>query len=462
MSRESSRRGRKPGRMPARVVVSRRLETPASTTSNATGKREIAGEFVTGLLIAALLTGANVFVEHSRFGGDVRMFTYQQVHRWLPHRESDVVVVDLTQVPADEQRTSVRSREHLLEAARALARCRVSAIGLDYDLSPPDPADAAFLDGLMAIRDGTPGVPAVPVFVGVRTYPASPAGGWLGDKRYDVLAAQVQGNGLEAGGERQIDAPTVYTSLRSADGRYEIDGLSAALTKAVRGSVPSAAARMSHFWTHNVEPYESAQLGTSILLDTSGLDVLVRDRVQIGTYGGVTPTPLQCGQTIESPANADRLRGRIALVGAADPKHPMDMTMRVPGANKAVPGVYLHAAGVETMRNGYLYLATTLGVIVIDLVIAAALLGAIAYVKLRALSRGRRVRHPLTLTIVFGLICLAIAVYGGPIAALLFRIVWDGSAFVAAAILIHLLIDVVLHEQKHRRAADPAADARTV
>jgi CHASE2 domain-containing sensor protein len=407
-------------------------------------------EFWTGMAVALLLTIVNLWIEDSRFGAGLRGYTYGEVHRWLPQHDPEVTVVDTSGIPTERRSDGfeVSSREALLAIVQSLRRVGSAAIGIDIDLASLGNGDlhsddARFLETLLSITNGTDGGRALPVFVGVERIHPDRAHGWFGDARFDPLAAHLIGKGG--------DYPTVVTWCKRDPQAQSLAGLSLALYTAAFGPIPREPERFNRFRRLNVEFESNDEHSAAILVDTSAIEQLEHECVRVADVNLPPPSPAICSDSIEKPDLARRLAGRVVILGGADDREARDKRVEIPGSSRSAPGVYLHACGVQTFRNGYLFEVTTLGTIALDLGVAAILFGSIALVRSLAVRRRRlapRTSVPLAIMI---LPCLGLLFLGGPLAARYFRIMWDGAPFVAFAVVLHLILEVIV-DARHAQA----------
>lgn len=403
--------------------------------------------------MAVLLTFLNLAIEHSGFGHRLGWYATEEILRWSRSTSDSVVVVDVTDIPVTHRDVGppVTSREALLALVKGLKSAGAVALGLDVDLSPEEeplhPEDARFLESLLAVREeGHAGVP-YPIFVGVHRGIGKGPAGWLGSLSFKELAAHLL--------VQRSRVPAAPTWVLPSDAEEPLWGLGPALVRARVGALPVDSGQ-GWFRSANVaeHPEPGAPISAFMLLDTSGLGQLVERRIRLSP--GDTE-PGACARFLESPAQADRVRGKIVLVGAADPDDERDNSFFVPGEVQPYPGVYMHACAVTTLLDGYLYEVTPLGRLAADLTLALFVFGGIALVHMAYLRLRRAPPAPLALFLVLLCTSVCLAGIGGLVGIARFRIVWDGFAYVWLAAALHLLLEAARHARSTARSRLPLA-----
>jgi CHASE2 domain-containing sensor protein len=413
--------------------------------------QKVLNNFLKGMLIAVILAACNVAIESTAFGERLSWFTYEEIHGWLPRSESSAVIVDITEIPLTtrDDGTQVTSREALLGVIQGLASSGSLAIGLDVDFSPSidgalHPVDQEFLEQLLVLRRGGPNSPGVPVFVGVHRGRTQPSSLWLGDKKYEELAAHLLA--------KRSRVPSVPSWVIASGSDTPLWGLGSALASSVLGGMPEEPggwhwlrrANVSH---HSQEP---GLQPSEMLVDTSGIDLLVRNRLRIHVANEIEKHTDYAAQIEEI-----KVRGKMAFIGAADLNEQKDNSFFIPGKPHPYPGVYLHACAAQTIQSGFLYGVTHFGMMLADLLLATFVFGGVAFVRLALMKKNRKQPGDLALFLSLLIVSLGLAVLGGVLAVISFRIMWNGLVFVALAAVLHLFIEVI-HDIRHKEFSSHA------
>jgi hypothetical protein len=153
---------------------------------------------------------------------------------------------------------------------------------------------------------------------------------------------------------------------------------------------------------------------------------------------------------------ADRIKGRIILLGDAQPEHG-DMFKTTAGT---IPGVLVHACGANTILHEPLYQLTGLGRFAADLVLGLVVFG------LAALSCLLASRHSGTSERAekgFAVLYTAIAVLFVLAVSIVFidrtRLLWTDFILVCAVLLVQLMIDI--SRLRHHGASISSSNQKT-
>lgn len=409
--------------------------------------------FHSGMFASIFLCAVMLAVESSRFGHWLSLSIYNGMYSRLERNAGDCVVLDIAEL-SDSPRTNTDLLAQLVEAA---ARCRPSAIGLDIDLSPASdpqeaardlPADRTLLSRLLDIRDSLTN--PVPVFVGVYRSAPQPKKHWLLEDRYSPLASHI----WIADDARGV-IPAWIVQERYPDDVLWGLGLSLALEHAKHRS------RSKRLDGHGVWPRwfaipeisptnSSDERWQGFLLDCSAIEDLVRARI-----------PATRPETVSDVAR--RLEGKIILIGRADPERARENSFLVPGMSKPYPGTYLHACAAMTALDGFLFMPTEVGRVVLDLGFALVVFGGLLLIRLGGIRRGQGKPRVRRLHVTLTLVAITLAVFFGYVLVPRTRLLWDGFAYVAVALFLHLFLEGWFHTARRwvlGFAFQPAKKAR--
>ena len=428
-------------------------------------RADIGRGFVKGMLVAVALTGVNLAIEHTAFGTRLGWYAYEEISGWLAPHESPVVIVDITDVPKTTRAdgSQVTSREVLRELARGIAADGASAIGIDVDFapdvgSPLHPEDARFFEDMIALLQGKAGTPPLAVAIGAHRSLADTRSARLGDARFESIAAHLLVQ------ESRVPALPTWVVVEGAS--EPLWGLGPALVRARDGALPPEPRGWRWLRRANVHDHvEPEWLATSaMLVDTNSIEGLAKDRIRIGSPGAATGETLarKIAAALENERSAGRsVRGKIVLIGAADPADRRDNAFFVPGSARAFPGVYMHACAVQTILHGYLYRVTPLGRLIADLALALFVFGGIAAARLACAWLGRAPPREMLVFLSLLVVSVALSLAGGLFGVARLRLVWDGFVYVGLAAVLHLFLEAWLHarERSHTRARSLEARA---
>jgi CHASE2 domain-containing sensor protein len=430
----------------------------------------LARELCLALLVVLVLTLGKLWFEHTPDGESLQYLTYDRQQRLDAQRRPrgemlPVAVVDITAlgpVPSPEEGRPelITPREPLLRLMRELANSGALGVGVDVDFSPDrgryvTAADPRFFHQCRELTDdlGRP----VPVFLGIRRTQSLPRAHWLGGEDAAALAAQIAApreDRRKLPAEVQVKGQEPVCSLSArlaalhpdytgglcrpageaagASGSHRPDGHAEAEGGHASGEGGHASGEGGHprwpSWL--AEQFEAHHGAADIhaleyLVDYSPVRQLMDERIKADRMGRL-PTDLE-------PA---RLAGKLVLVGYATPGRSTDMT-RVPGYEDEVPGVFAHAAGVYTLVDRPLYELRHLFRLVLDLVLAAVLVGIVFGVRLRLHRAGAEhaTAHRVELFTILGLI-VVVWVAGSQL-PLRLGLIWTDYILVVLALLLH-------------------------
>lgn len=424
--------------------------TAASTTGTTAGKRygsrEALLDFFKGLIFIALVFSIKLMVEHTTFGKQLELMSYNLLQLQLSSRSTPIAIVDISDLaPEDfdiDGQTGVATpRESLQEMVEAIAEQSPRVIGIDIDFAPDEngyihPHDPQFFQFCLELGERR----GIPVILGVKRTLHKPSSEWLGNEKYKELAGSIlvpkdsrrmlhlikiehQPGAGEA--EREA-APGKSMSVALAEAYGHDSSDSAVGRSGLRSSITGWLSRfgiIEKFSERRPVPGLSLE---DFLVDFSPLE-------SIETIATTDPAVLR------DPNQRKRFQGKIVLLGDAALNNATD-TFVVPGRDQPVPGVFLHACAAYTLLKGPLYEVTHRGRIVIDLMLSGAILLIIVLIRLyhrnqKPHSSIQRWQGFLTLGVVLT------AIVGGVLFVRSTRVMWDDFFLALTALIFHPSIE---------------------
>ena len=331
---------------------------------------------VAGVIVTALLTVGKVGLEQTRFGEQIEQMTMNLLQLRLADAARGgslrVAVVDMSHVvpvASGNDGEPITPRGELKRITRAIADANPAAIGMDIIFQPDPmghlaPEDADFLDFCLSLK-GSDGRP-VPTFVGIHESIVRGPQVWLGEKRFAPLGAAVVVPKAE-GSEPTLRVLSEIR-LKGDNGEVVATSLSSALARAALRSESQRrwlGRRLSRHLPWMIEDEvvkrQQALEAREFFVDFSGTARLMAAAVRVKSARDLTD-------------KTAALSGRVVLVSAAG--KPSDQ-FDVPGQGSPVPGVYVHAAAVNTLLDAPLYKLTDVGRVVADVLATMIPLGII-------------------------------------------------------------------------------------
>jgi CHASE2 domain-containing sensor protein len=382
-------------------------------------------EFLRGAVLAVLLIGLKVVVEHGEFGKQLEQMTYNLLQlRLLSHADradSPIAIVDIsgmTPIPIQYEGKAelVTPRGSLLGIVAAIARQKPRAIGIDLNFSPGNsgyltPDDPVLLQSLLDIRRQ-----GLPVYVGIYDSVVLAPAKWLGQPQFQPLAAYI----TIPNPEHTEPSTRMVEWVRPAGVSAPCFSLPYALAHTEQASVPRTlrwAARRAAVTT------EAEFAAAEFLIDYGPIEKLIAGRIIADNEQ-------------EIARQGQRLAGKIVLVGRASPGQSADQ-FNVPGRGMPVPGIYVHGAAVHTLLRAPLYRLTAAGRIVADALAALLVFGPILLARLyshrRALDQASAHRLHVILT---SAVILAVLILGYSLVDKT-RLIWTDHLMVIGALLLH-------------------------
>ena len=413
--------------------------SPGAATSKRYHGREIWRDVLKGVLFIAFGLSISLLVERTTFGKHLELMSYNFLQTQLSTQRVPITIVDISDLArkdfiVDGETVTATPREPLKEMIQAIAEQQPKAIGIDIDFSPDEngyilPSDPEFFQFCLDVGKQR----GVPVFLGIKRTIAKPSAEWLGDEKYEDLAANILvprdskrmlnllhvGDKTTPGATEEKAKPSKTMSALLADA-YGQEASGSAFGR-LHGSLMNRLAN-----TGLIEKLSEKQLGPGLSVQ----DFLV----DYGPLESIETIPATSAAALRETSQRQRLQGRIVLLGDATLGKAAD-TFVIPAREQPYPGVFLHACAAYTLVGAPLYELTGKGHIVIDILLSGLILAAIVLVGFRYRDEEsrelatHRLRGGFTLLIVF------VAIIVGVVLVRITRIMWD-DFFLALILLV--------------------------
>lgn len=366
-----------------------------------------------GLVATAVLFAATSAFEHTSMGERAEAYAYRLLLSFMSPFTGTalpVVVVDIGAMPGGKDGPTPRDR--LRDLLTSIAAEQPRAIAVDIDFSPDETGwktsdDPAFFDFCLELETKR----QIPLFLAVYRTSAQGPASWLGNEKYQTLAAAGLANG--------VNTSRVPRWLTEADPQHALSTLGQALGNVYRARQPDLPPWTEWF----LEKHDS---GAGALVNYSKLDQMKIETVpfvpgnKTGVYG-------------------ERLRDRLVLVG--DASNATDNFV-VPGQMLVVPGVYLMASIAYTLAVEPLYEFTQSVRIVLDLGISLFILVGLYYLcRTRKKAAAQKYARRLLLTAVVTVI------FAGVVLVRCGSVMWLDFLLVPLALLLHPDVEEWLAER---------------
>ena len=404
---------------PQRPVVVR--QEPASP------RHRVLRFVLSGVCLTLVLIGLEVlFQSFTVMGQEFQLTSYKLIQHRLssaPSKPLPVTIVDVSDlepklVPGtDSKATPRRELQQMLEA---IAAQNPSAIAIDIDFSPDengwiDPVhDPQFFESCLTLK--SPSDRHIPVYLGVNRAQLLGPQFWLGDERYEPLAASMI---------IPRDARKMITELQVAGSPEPLLSLATRLADAYRRqqSVPSWARSgqslglLQSVWRSDLHGIRVNEF----VIDYSPRLLLQKETIRYRQL-----------QTLDSDQARERFWHKMVIVGAAE----LDKTTDVFSVmDQATPGTIIIASAAYTLvQSTPLYELTTFGNVLITLALSAAvflLIGGLCLDRSNEQFGMGRVR--MVCTSLVG----TVALLTGVMFVRYTHIAWNGFVIVLLALVFH-------------------------
>ena len=345
---------------------------------------EIVGSLVLGMLITLILLSAKLWLEKTAIG-----LTLEQVSTGLLQnrlaiafrgRAVPIAVVDVTglgQMTFDKSNEVETPRSGLLDVMRVVASADPKVIGVDIIFEPDkngqlSAEDEGFLSAsadLKGSRDQH-----IPVVVGISDSVVRGPKGWLGEGRFASLGGDVLVPRMEDG--KPTERMFSKMIIPGEKGNISVPSLSYSLARAMEEEQSGR---------HSLGKALNLLLPSMIEQEwkVSQLSIGVREfEINFGALDELEDTTLSAVPIDNLSKRVGALTDKAVLIGKAA-KHETNDQFVVPNRGDPVPGVYIHAAALDTLLREPLFRLTPPGRICTDLSVAFVLLGGVFVVEWR-------------------------------------------------------------------------------
>jgi CHASE2 domain-containing sensor protein len=398
------------------------------------------------LLVAVPLFFFGQWLEDTAFGRQVRIGAYELMQQRLqlaskPERLQVIVVgIDaIKPVMMDDGLSapkSVTPRADILRLLQGIAHHQPKAIGVDIDFSPEadtdnfvTPGDRQFFKEVMKLEANT----GVHIFFGVYRNSGDRAT-WLGSPDFAPLAASIVVPDAEGVAVRTMPSYLHAEATCNKATPPSCDELSS-LASAMVVDLPADQAHRKHsYWIERYRNVTREGLGAEdFLVDFGAAGRLLQEaRPSSGVTTAADQTPQFAGRYV--------LLGDIADEPSAD-------AFKVPGYERSVRGVFIHASAIYTLLQAPLLQLTPPGEVAAD--IALTLLSFLVVLALRFLIvphlneqlAEERVEAAIALLVV------GLLLYVGYYGVHELRLVWFNYALVIVLQLLHLMLERALYRR---------------
>ena len=411
------------------------LPQPQST-GPANGKRGFNVDMLTaisyiciGLVITLMLLALKVGIEHTAVGASAEKRAYELLTSVLPNFRPDGVKVTLLDIGhirlgAEDPSTGKlipTARDELLKLIEALVALRPRAIGVDIDFSPTpngwvDDNDPQFLQRCLELSETTP------IVLGVFRTLREPRTAWLGLPEYASLAGNMW---LPIS---ELERTPVWTQAPGVQDRLPSFG--AALAKA-------ESARSTRLTTQEIDGGWRQRFRERVTRRIDGLTV-----EEVLTDHSASRQVAREAIRITSVDQLQRYRGsiegRVVILGVVDKATDR---FPVPGQQREIPGVVVHAAVVNTLVNEPIWELSGGARLALDILLSLALLVASLVLVRRSRARLHAGHVAIEASEKRVLRWLVLVTFvGGVAAVVLLRVLWLDFFLVALTLVLHPMI----------------------
>jgi CHASE2 domain-containing sensor protein len=432
------------------AVDARDDEPPAQATSESGRPREVTNEsgqprgevlrdLFKGLLIIAFMLAVKIAVERTTFGEHLNLAIYNFLHLPPTAERIPVAVVDISDLGAEDFKVDGQSgratpREPLRQMIEAISEHHPVAVGVAIDFSPDEngyihPRDPEFFQFCLDIRRQR----GVPVFLGINRTAAAPPEAWLGDEKYQDLAANLliprdsrrMLSEIQLGGEREAG--------RFAEAYKPGRAMSVALADSYGQESRASAGWFQHVVdglrdVGLIEKISEKQLGPGLKVTDFLVDFSQLESIRAETIRTINPAELR--------DEGQRFKGKVVLIGSGTLGKATDLFV-VPERNQPYPGIFLHACAAYTLIRAPLFEVMRKGRLGIDVVFSLAVLSVVILIRLYYRNRAAAEVAPHRLQGLFTLLTVSATLVVGVVFVREARLMWDDFLVAPAVLVFH-------------------------
>jgi CHASE2 domain-containing sensor protein len=407
--------------------------------------KEILRDLFKGLLFIACVLAIKIAVEQTRLGKQLSLMIYDFLSLSLSADNVPVTVVDISDLEPENFDVGGRAgratpREALREIIQAISENNPKAIGVAIDFSPDangyiHPRDPEFFEFCLDLQRKS----GVPVFLGIYRNRSEPAENWLGDKKYQMLAANLlipndsrrMLSEIQVAGERtpgrlaEASKPGRAMSVALADSYGQESGGPSIWLQQLRESVIDRLSSAGF-----IEKTFEKRLGPGLTVTEFLVDFSQLDYIEAGTIRTINP------EVLRDQIHRRRFAGKVVLIGDATLGKATDLFV-VPGRDRPYPGIFLHACAAYTLIEAPLYEVTGRGRLGIDIFFSLAILSAVILIRLYYKNRTAGKGTPHRLQGIFTLLIVIAAMIGAVVFVRATRVMWDDFLLAPVVIVFH-------------------------
>src|SRR6266536_4473544 len=386
-------------------------------------------------IIVALITAKTIFEEISwvKWLEEKTYDVIQKHHVAGGTTESpDVLVIDIGEikpepVERDGRIDMVTPRAPIKDLIQIFADLGARSIGVDVDFSPENgqfvhPKDREFFDEYLELSDRT----TVPVFLGVYRTFRQPYK-WLGDDRYIRLAALIAIREV-------VEHDQIPHWIRTKNG-FLLRSMSAALAGVdvnTRGEQDFSQRWLVH--------------STSIVKSEPNLES-EESTIDYSYLKRITQDVLPVLDAVSYGKMKAKIKGRMILLGDTNPAKGDRFPTRV----GEIPGVFVLAAGANTIATLPLNRLRPLGRIGMDLMLALIIFCLVEFSSgFSRWLKGSHTHASYGLNIVLTFVAIILVTVVSVFLVRWTRLLWTDFVLVCVVLLIQLGIDIVMNRNERK------------
>lgn len=402
--------------------------TPEPPIAAVPRKSSLFRDLLTVLVMIGVAVLLESIIERTSLAHQLSLASYGFLQERLSSSAAGITLIDISELKPQVvpgRLDPVTPRTPLRTILLAVANHRPKAIAIDIDFSPDargyvHPDDPVFLDFCLRLREAR----GIPIILGVGRRSVWPTPEWLGESKYQPLAATMI---------IPNDLRRLPHSIRAVAGAAALPSISAAivgppsrdassLAQSVRNGL-SAMGLIEQFSAHDRKEFTVDEF----LID----------------YSAIT-TFTQFSTLSEAGINAvgSHLKDNIVIIGDGRGNNAADM-YTVMGTS--YPGMFLHAAAAYTLMHRPLYEVTHRG----RIVMTAVLLGIVLVPPAIVAAAARRFEKKMWIEErLSGTLTAALIVGGCLLGGVLIRstrILWDGFILSFVALALHRPVEDSLY-----------------
>jgi CHASE2 domain-containing sensor protein len=379
-------------------------------------------------LVALFLSRLDVRLEHTEVGGELNRMMYRLVQGEFEgvgqEDRTSVVILDISDIRPEpwsngHHRFYVTPRPVLRDLVEKAAGAGAVGIGVDVDLSPhngrPHPDDMSFFTFCKDLSRSN----NIPICLGVYRTQAYGPNNWLGTNTFSELAASIAIPDLEPIPRR------LPRWVQSPDSDQPLPGLSAALVLKREQLVQDESLPVGTLEETKLKKLDGETKAAEFLLNVNWLQKQKFKSIKSKEF-------------LEDELDTRRALcyKHIVLLGDASRGVASDMFV-IPGIEEPIPGVFLHACGVATLKGSRVREFTEGAQNKLDLVLFFVTIVLVLALQCGyVLFKGRRLNDDALEKYMTRVTALVVLI-GGFVIVVHEQVIWNGFLIYAGALLVH-------------------------